>query len=359
MTDAVVQEWRAQVREAASAGTSLRPRGSGSKDFYGRTPRGEVVDTRALAGIVSYEPTELVVTVRCGTRLADLEEALAQNNQALPFEPPWFGPDATVGGCVASGLSGPRRPAVGALRDFVLGASVLDGRGEVLAFGGQVMKNVAGYDVSRLVTGSLGTLGMLLEVSLKVLPRAFSETSVRFALDEAEAIARLNEWGGQPLPISASAWHEGVLSVRLEGAEAAVHAAIVRLGGEVVPQEEAAAYWGALREQQHPWFAPATAGDTALWRLAVPSVAAPLRLDGAQLIEWGGGQRWLLSDAPPDKIRARAADLGGHATLFRGGDRDNEVFHPLAPALMTIHRRLKTAFDPAGVFNPGRFYDGL
>lgn len=344
--------WRERIRLAAADGRALRFRGGGSKDFYGGTPVGELLDTREHSGVIAYEPTELVVTVRAGTPLAELEALLAERGQMLPFEPPTFGA-ATVGGCVAAGLSGPRRQAAGAVRDYVLGVKIIDGRGEVLSFGGQVMKNVAGYDVPRLMVGSLGTLGLLLEVSLKVLPRPVAEASLRFALDEQSALDRLNTWGGQPLPVSASAWQDGALTLRLSGADAAVKAAVMRLGGERLEDAEATAFWHALREQT----APPLAGDTKpLWRVAVPTTAAPLGLPGAQLIEWGGGLRWLRGDVAMAEVRARAAALGGHATLYRGGMRDGQIFQPLAPTVQAIHKRLRKAFDPAGIFNPGRHY---
>ncbi|MBI1906820.1 MAG: glycolate oxidase subunit GlcE [Rhodocyclales bacterium] len=355
--------WCEQVRAAAAAATTLQLRGGASKAFYGRTPAGEVLDTRAHRGVVAYEPTELVVTVRGGTPLVELESLLAERNQMLAFEPPHFGADATVAGCVASGLSGPRRVAAGALRDFVLGVTIMDGRGDVLRFGGQVMKNVAGYDVSRLIAGSLGTLGIILDVSLKVLPRPFAETTLRFELGEAGVIERLNRWGGQPLPISGSAWQAGELMLRLSGAGAAVRAASARLGGERVDDAAASTFWSGVREHTAAFFAalpPAVDGrEPILWRIALPSTAAALQLDDAQLIEWGGGLRWLWSHRPAEQVRARVAELGGHATQFRGGARDGEIFQPLGAALMTIHRRLKHAFDPAGVFNPGRLYDGI
>lgn len=353
MTD-IVSGWAERIRAAAAEGTPLRVCGGGTKSFYGRACEGEAFDVSANRGVVSYEPTELVVTVRGGTPLAELETLLAERNQFLAFEPPAFGPAATVGGCVAAGLSGPRRATAGALRDFVLGVKLLDGRGEVLSFGGQVMKNVAGYDVSRLVAGSLGTLGVVLEVSLKVLPRPTAEASLRFECDEAVAIDRLNEWGGQPLPVSASAWADGVLTLRLSGAEAAVVAACGRLGGEALAADEAAAFWTSVREHTAPWFARAP-----LWRLSLPSSAAPLRLAGAQFIEWGGALRWLQSDQPAAAIRERVAQLGGTATLFAGGDRNGEVFHPLPAPLMRIQQRLKAAFDPAGILNPGLLYQGF
>ena len=221
-----VQAWSERIREASAQGRALRIRGGGTKDFYGRPVAGEVLDTTAHAGVVSYEPSELVVTVRAGTRLADVEALLAGSGQMLAFEPPHFGAGGTVGGCVAAGLAGPRRATAGGVRDFVLGAKLIDGRGDVLKFGGEVMKNVAGYDVSRFLAGSLGTLGLIVELSLKVLPRPVAEATLRFALDEATALHRLNQWAGQPLPLSASAWQDGVLHLRLSGAGAAVDAAI-------------------------------------------------------------------------------------------------------------------------------------
>ena len=349
--NSLIEDWTSQVFDAAETGGKLSIRGSGSKLFYGGAEQGAVLDVGVNRGIVAYEPTELVVTVRAGTPLAELEAELAGKGQWLAFEPPHFGAGATVGGMLAAGLSGPRRQAVGAVRDFVLGVKMLSGKGEVLSFGGQVMKNVAGYDVPRLMAGSLGTLGVLLEVSLKVLPLPVAERTLRFAISEAGAIEKLNLWGGQPLPISASAWHDGVLNLRLSGAAAAVDAAQRLLGGE--PLAEAGAFWAALREQTHAFFA----GDAPLWRLSVASVAPPQGL-GSTLIEWGGAQRWLRS-GDPLAIRAAAEKAGGHATLFRADDVLKTavgVFQPLSTPLARIHRNLKNAFDPQGVFNPGRMY---
>jgi glycolate oxidase FAD binding subunit len=318
-------------------------------------PEGALLETRDHRGITSYEPTELVVTARCGTSLREIEAALAGQGQMLAFEPPHFGA-ATIGGVVASGLAGPRRQAAGAVRDFVLGVTLLNGQGDVLRFGGQVMKNVAGYDVSRLLAGSLGTLGLILDVSLKVLPRPAMETTLRLALDEDAALRHLNAWAGQPLPVSASAWHGGVLMVRLSGAAAAVEAAVRRIGGDTVAEPAGAAFWHDVREQRHAFFAGDP--DIPLWRLAVPTVAPALAPGVQQLIEWGGGQRWLRSTEAPEAVRAMAARHGGHATLYRGAAR-HDVFHPLAPGIHAIHRNLKNAFDPAGIFNPGRMYGDL
>ncbi|MDN2699499.1 glycolate oxidase subunit GlcE [Janthinobacterium sp. SUN073] len=354
---AIVEQFRQAILAASAAGKPLRLRGGGTKDWYGQQFDGEVLDTRAYAGIIDYEPTELVITARCGTPLAEIEAALAARKQMLAFEPPHFGAGATLGGVVASALSGPRRASAGALRDFVLGAVLMDGHGERLAFGGQVMKNVAGYDVSRLLAGSMGTLGLILEVSLKVLPLPLREATLRVACAEIAALRMLNEWAGKPLPISASCWHDGVLTVRLSGAEAAVSAALRTLGGELLAADEATAFWLAVREQTHAFFA----GAGSLWRLSLPPHASAVILKGRQLIEWGGAQRWLKLDGDADAdsarhIRQAVAALGGHATLFRGGDKAVGVFHPLAPAIATIHQRLRQAFDPAGIFNPHRMY---
>ena len=344
------ENFQQRIREAAQRRTALRLRGGGSKDFYGNELNGEPLDTRSHSGIVSYEPTELVVTARCGTLLSDLERTLAGQNQILAFEPPHFGPGATLGGCVAAGLSGPRRASAGAVRDFVLGAKIVDGRGQVLVFGGQVMKNVAGYDISRLLAGSLGTLGLILEVSLKVSPRPPAELTLKLELPQGKALDSLNRWAGQPLPISASAWSDGDLGLRLSGAASAIRAAARKLGGEKVDEAQAAEFWAGIREQTGPFFA----GETPLWRLSLPSHAPAVELPGAQLIEWGGALRWLKTKADAATVRAAAARAGGHATLFRAREKPAGAIAPLTPVLLRLHRELKGAFDPAGILNPRR-----
>ena len=350
------------IKSAHDSHTPLRIRGAGSKDFYGGMLAGELLDVSGYKGIVAYEPTELYITAKCGTPLAEIEVALAEKGQMLAFEPPHFG-GATVGGCVAAGLSGPRRQQAGAVRDFVLGVKLIDGTGQVLDFGGQVMKNVAGYDVSRLLAGSLGTLGLLAEVTLKVLPKPVAEQTLVFDMNENEAIARLNQWGGRPLPISASFWHDGRLWLRLSGARAAVEAACDKLGGTVVPQGDllpgavdAEKHWISVREQTHPAFA-----GQPLWRLVLPSTAPPPELDNLRAIEWGGALRWYAGEPGErhDAVRGAAARLGGHAVLYRAPEslRCLEgAFAPLAPALLALHRRLKKSFDPRGILNPGRLY---
>ena len=284
--------------------------------------------------------------------LAEIEAALLEQGQMLAFEPPYFGEGTTLGGCVAAGLSGPRRPYAGAVRDFVLGVRILDGKGDDLRFGGQVMKNVAGYDVSRLMAGSLGTLGVLLEVSLKVLPAPAAETTLHLECNQEQALLLMNEWAGKPLPVTATAYRDGELDVRLSGARVAVDAAGAKIGGTLVAPAQAIRFWAGIREHADPFFAD----SEPLWRLSVNSTTPPLDVPGHQLIEWGGALRWLKSTADAKTICDAAARSGGHATLFRGGDRSGGVFHPLAPALMKLHRNLKQAFDPAGIFNPGRLY---
>lgn len=351
----LIDQFSDSIRTAAGHKIPLCIRSGGSKDFYGNRISdrdGDVLDVTAYGGIVDYEPTELVVTARAGTRLADLETVLNMHGQMLAFEPPHFGSAATLGGCVAAGLSGPRRASAGAVRDFVLGVRMLDGKGDDLNFGGQVMKNVAGYDVSRLMTGSMGTLGLLLEVSLKVLPLPTLELTLRTQMTEAEAISRMNVWAGKPLPISATCFYDNELTLRLSGAEPAVRAAHAKLGGEEI--DDGADLWESVREQTHPFFR----SGKSLWRLSIKSTTLPLPLPGKQLIEWGGALRWRASDEDMDAeaMRIMVTAAGGHATLFRGQELYPAVFHPLAPEMMNIHRRLKEKFDPMGVLNPGRMY---
>ena len=349
MNDSFISDLCERIRGAASRKERLRIRGGGTKDFYGAMVDGETLDISPYAGVVAYEPKELVLTVRAGTRLAQVEATLAAQRQMLPFEPPHFGGAATIGGAVACGLSGPRRPYAGSARDFVLGTRVANGKGEDLSFGGRVIKNVAGYDVSRLMTGALGTLGVITEISFKVLPKPPAETTLVYELDEAAAIEQANLWAGQPLPLSATAWQDGKLRVRLSGAATAVAAAKAKMGGEEIDPGD---YWRDLREHRLAFFS-----SDALWRVSVPQTTEPVMHDHAQLIEWGGGLRWIAGDLDPLTLRSTVERVGGHATLFRGGDKSVGVFHPLKPALLKIHRRLKEAFDPAGILNSGRMYD--
>lgn len=344
---------------SGSAGSALRIRGGGTKDFYGQAPAGQLLETAEYSGIVSYEPTELVMTARAGTRLSEIEAALRERGQMLAFDPPAFGDAATIGGVVASGLSGPRRQSAGAIRDYVLGASVMNASGQVLYFGGQVMKNVAGYDVSRLLCGSLGILGLITEVSLKVLPVPPADVTLGWSLPQAEALTLMNQWSAQALPVVATAWASGDLGVRLAGAQAAVSVAAKQFeqcySAVRLPADQAVTFWQRLREQQLPFFK----GDAPLWRFALPSTAAPLPIEGDTLIEWGGALRWSRADQIAAAIRQQLAAVGGTANLFRGGDKSQGVFHPMAAINQRIQARLKHEFDPLGIFNPGRMYVGL
>ncbi|CAK15949.1 glycolate oxidase subunit GlcE [Pseudomonas entomophila] len=342
------QDLLEQVNQALSRGTALRIQGGGSKAMLGRPVDGEVIDTRGHRGIVSYDPTELVLTARAGTPLQEIETALQAAGQMLPCEPPHLGPHATLGGMVAAGLSGPRRPWAGAVRDQVLGTRLISGHGKLLRLGGEVMKNVAGFDVSRLMAGSYGCLGLLTEVSLKVLPRPRECLSLRLQLPVRQALAELSEWGQQPLPISA-ACHDGeALHLRLEGGEGSVRSARERLGGDVVNN----GFWSDLREQRLAFFQD----PRPLWRLSLPNATPEIELPGRQLFDWGGAQRWLKSDAPAQVIRALAAQYAGHATAYAPGDQSAA---PLPAALLRYHQALKRQFDPQGIFNPGRLYPDL
>jgi glycolate oxidase FAD binding subunit len=336
------------VRRAGAERTPLRIRGSGSKDFYGYALEGEVLDVRSHSGVIDYEPTELVITARAGTALAEIDRVLAAGGQMLACEPPCFGADATLGGCVAAGFSGPRRAAAGSVRDFVLGLKVLNARGELLSFGGQVMKNVAGFDLSRLLTGSFGTLGVIVEASLKVLPRPDQEVTLRFHMDEAQAIDTMNHWAGQPLPISATCFTDGTLNVRLSGSSLGVQAGSRKLGGDPVP--DASAFWASVREQRLDAFRAAT-----LWRLSIKSTTPPLRLPGSQVIEWNGSLRWIAGDAGAELMFAAARKAGGHATRFRGGARGEPIMQ-LDAGVLSLHRRIKAALDPHGIFGPRRLH---
>ena len=352
-----------RVGDAHASGRALRIRAGGTKDFYGEAPSGDVLDVRTLVGAADHEPSELVVTAPAGMPLADLEALLAEKGQCLAFEPPRFGPGSTVGGMVAAGLSGPARVRAGSLRDHLLGVSLLSGTGELMHFGGKVIKNVAGYDVSRVIAGSLGTLGIVVQASLKVLPKAEAETTLRFDMKPAEALAALHAWGAEPLPLDASAWWNGNLVLRLRGAAAAVESASHQLGGETIAPAAAAPFWQGLRDHRDEFFLAANEAiehqDAALWRLSLPPTAPLLGLAGDELIEWHGAQRWLATSLPAKGIREAAASVGGHATLFRDRDKSAGVFAPLSPALRAIHERLKRAFDPNGILNPGRLYPGL
>ena len=355
-TDAALLDLQARIRAAAAAKSPLVIRGGGTKDFYGHAIVGEVLDTKPYAGIIDYDPTELVITARAGTPLVEIEDALKASGQMLGCEPPQFGAGATLGGMVAAGLSGPRRPHAGAIRDIVLGVRVLDGQAEDLTFGGRVIKNVAGFDLPRLMTGALGTLGVLTEVSLKCIPLPKMEATRVLACSADEGIRMVRKWGAKPLPISATCHHAGQLTVRLSGAAPAIKAAETKIGGTLFAAGDA--FWTSVREQTHAHFARATHTAASLWRLSVKATTPYTDLGGDQMIEWGGGLRWLVAGAATDatQIRVWAKANGGHATLFRAADKTVGAFHPQSQTLHALHRRLKATFDPTGILNRGRMY---
>ncbi len=341
---------REVVLQSLAEGTPLHIRGGGTKAFYGRRIGGRPLDMGGHLGVLSYEPSELVLVARAGTALREIQSLLAEQGQELPSEPPAFGEGATLGGMVAAGLSGPRRPYAGAVRDGVLGVKIINGKGEVLNFGGQVMKNVAGYDVSRLMAGALGTLGVILEVSLKLQPGPAREINLRLELAPGAAIERLSQWRLRPLPITATCHDGDCLYLRLAGGERGVRSAAEIIGGEEMADGKA--FWISIREQTHAFFTQ----TGRLWRISVPPATPPLEIPGTSLIEWGGGVRWLSTQAPSEVIWALAMKARGHATLFLGREAGEEVFQPLTPAMLRIHQHLKHAFDPKGIFNPGRMY---
>ncbi|MBL8311824.1 MAG: glycolate oxidase subunit GlcE [Burkholderiales bacterium] len=348
-----IETWQAQIKQAAARGGKLAIRGSGSKAFCSppASPTAVLLDIRAHAGVVEYEPNELVIVVRTGTALAEVERVMTAAGQMLAFEAPHFGPGATIGGALASGLSGPRRPYAGALRDFVLGCKVVDGKGEHLAFGGKVMKNVAGFDVARLLAGSHGTFGVLTEVAFKCLPLPQSQQTRVFELGAEDAVVAMNRWYAAANPITASVWVGGRLYVRLAGAEPAVRLAATNLGGEALADD--ARWWRDWREQGHPFFAASDA-SSPLIRVSCKATAAFGDLgNGAekQAIDWGGAQRWLrASSVALPAIREWARANGGFAQVFRGAAHEGERVSPLPAALVGVQQKLKQSFDPYGVF---------
>jgi glycolate oxidase FAD binding subunit len=339
----MIQEWQERIRAATAASTPLRLVGGGTKPWL-MPEQGELLSTAEYSGIVDYEPSELVITARCGTPLTEVEALLEQEQQMLAFEPPRFGTASTWGGCIAAGLSGPRRATAGAVRDFVLGAQLLNGKGQLLNFGGRVMKNVAGYDISRALAGSCGVLGIITQASLKVLPKPRYECSLRFELDQTQALRCMNEWAGLPLPISATAWHEGSLTVRLSGAESALDAAQQRLGGELLGAEAAQQFWNSVRDQSHSFFQ----GAEKIWRFSLPSVAPVIPVAAECLLEWGGAQRWIKTEEPGERLVALALQNRGYARPLYCHEH---WLAGLSAPVRVIHERLKAEFDPTNIFN--------
>jgi glycolate oxidase FAD binding subunit len=349
----ISEQLRQSVIEAMEKGAPLAIHGGQSKSFYGRSSNGQQLDISGHRGVMNYEPTELVITARAGTALEVIEQTLDEHNQMLAFEPPHYGKDATLGGTIACNLSGPRRPHAGSARDFMLGCKLLNGKGDIMSFGGEVMKNVAGYDVSRLMTGAMGTLGVLLEVSLKVLPKPETELTLSLPATAQVALDKMHQWARQPLPLTATCFDGADLYVRLSGAAGAVALARKIVGGDEVAPEKS--FWHKIKEQDHAFFAT----SQSLWRMSLASNTPAIDIDGKWLYEWNGALRWLVTDAPADLIRDVASRAGGHATYFRGAEKIDDVFQPLSDGLMKIHHNLKKAFDPAGILNPGRMYAEL
>lgn len=364
MSEQILNHLQEKIANANQQGQVIRITGSGTKDWFGNKLQGEALSTKEYSGILNYQPDELVITVKSGTSLKEVEEALAEKNQQFAFEPPHFGEGATIGGMVASGLAGPGRVSAGGLRDFVLGAKIMNGQGQIMNFGGTVMKNVAGYDVSRLLPSSMGTLALLLDVSIKVLPKAAATATFSVAMEQSKAIHLMNLLASQPWPLNASAWvgeNAGTLYLRLSGAKAAVQSATSAFaktyGMQTMDHDEATAFWMSLREQTHAWFKDNE--QTTLWRLALPSTTEALDLGGETLIEWHGGQRWHKGSLDPKAIKALAQSLGGHASVFRANEKTEQMLssfkdHPLTAALVGVEDRLRKSFDPQGVFATGR-----
>lgn len=348
--DPAIEQILDAINTARGSREPLALVGGGTKAFYGREIKARPLTLAGCTGIVDYQPTELVVTVKSGTRIVDLNATLAEQGQHLAFEPPCFGTAATVGGMVAAGLAGPARPYTGALRDYVLGVTMINGKAEILRFGGQVMKNVAGFDLARLMSGALGTLGVLLEVSLKVMPTPALTVTLRTELPLLDALALCQRLGDTPLPLTGAAFDGQYLYLRLAGSDAAVADAVTRIPAD--RDSSGASFWQALREHTLPFFD----NEIPLWRLSVPPITPPLELAGDWLIDWGGAQRWLKTSQDAKEIRACAAQVGGHASLFRFGDRRGEIFHPLSAVAEDYHVRIKQAFDPDRILNPGRIY---
>jgi glycolate oxidase FAD binding subunit len=345
------QQLANEVKEAFENKSPLSIHGMKSKSFLRYQDEGTALNTMEHTGIIAYEPTELVVTVRAGTPIQTLQSILAEQNQTLVFDPPRFHQKGSVGGAVATGLSGPSRPWDGAIRDHVLGAKIINGKGEILNFGGQVMKNVAGYDVSRLMTGAFGTLGVLLDITFKVLPLSEKTTTLSFECDAQDAIDRVNAWTSKAVPVNGAYWSDNVLYLRLSGTTAGVNDAVATIGGDEIAESES--LWPALRDHDHVFFT-----DNEYWRLSVPPATPMLTLQGEWLIDWGGAQRWLKTSEPHDKILQVTSDANGHAEQWHSQDK-NYLRAPLDPTVNRYHQNLKDAFDPTRILNSGTFYPDL
>lgn len=344
----------AQVTVATKQKSPLVISGGGSKAFYGNRVDGEIISTAGHTGIIEYQPSELVVTVRSGTLLNELEAELKANNQMLAFEPPQHSESTTIGGVVACGLSGPRRAACGAVRDFVLGTTIINGKAEKLRFGGQVMKNVAGYDASRLMVGAQGTLGLLLDISLKILPLNQSEVSLKLKTEAAASGKKIQQWIRQGLPITASCFLKDTLYIRLGSTPSAVKQSLTAISRDFANEEIDNDFWLQIKNQQHEFFSR----TDKLWRCSHQATSELYAQAQDQLLEWNGALRWIHSDK---NLYTTAEQHGGHAQRYplSGANQQNDIFQPLPPGPLKIHQRLKQAFDPNNILNPGRLYSNL
>lgn len=345
-------EISSKLQDAFLQKQPLQIKAGNTKPFYGRNIQGDTLSLASHTGILEYEPSELYITARSGTSLLEIEQAIADQNQILPCEPPHFGAAATLGGMVACGLAGPRRINAGNVRDCILGIEILNGKGELLKFGGKVMKNVAGYDVSRLMCGALGTLGVIMSVSLRLLPKPPCEQTIALTMNSATAISKMNQWANTPMPISATFYDGNKLYVRLSSSVSAVEACKKEIGGAQIEEHEI--FWTRIKEQIHSFFS----SNMPLWRITVPPNTDTLNIPGVSVMEWNGALRWYKSDAEENTIRSEAERIGGNANLFKGSVTD-QIFHPIPEPSMQLHKKLKQALDPAGILNPGKMFAEL
>ena len=340
----------ASIEQANTAQQTLQIQGGGSKSFYGNEISANTLDVSNNTGIVEYEPSELFITARNGTLLSEIEATLEANNQILPFEPPHFSPSATLGGAVACGLSGPRRPFASSLRDCILGVNIVNGKGEYLEFGGKVMKNVAGYDASRLMCGALGTLGVLTQVSIRVAPKPQAEITLALDINQNEALNKMNAWAQTQLPISATYFNNDILHVRIASLEKNIEKIHKQIGGEKISSSEE--FWKSVKNHQSEFFQT----DQPLWRIIMPNNTPPLSINGESCIEWNGGLRWIITTEDAQHITNQCQAFKGYASLFKANSKPNDCLAEINPNLKKLHLNLKTAFDPNRILNPGRMY---
>ena len=354
-----------QVLQAYTEKKPLSVVGGNSKCFYGNSLDAEIIKTSCHKGILEHEPTELVITARAGTPLQEIDQTLAANHQTLAFEPPHFSDNATVGGMIAAGLSGPARPYQASVQDAVLGCTILNGKGEVLRFGGKVMKNVAGYDVSRLMVGSLGCLGIILDVTLKVIPATMAEATFIFKMEPNQCPAFINELRHQGYPVSASCHFEGELLVRFSAGNNEIESLNKSLSKNYAyidsRQLQDSSFWLHLKEHTLPFFSlEKEDSDLSLWRLSVSADTDVSSLIDAQtnfISEWGNCVYWFKSNSQSELVFNTAKNISGSASVFKANnDAMTNRFQPLSAVVGNWHKELKNAFDPADILNRGKMY---